>query len=578
MSKMFTRDNVLSASSEKGLMAFLFEVARNNHQLTGTHFLETVAKLVNSSERTLFGEQDWVFLNGIEINPAFFRSIRLLCKLIPLLDVKHSDMMQLVSTLVRLSGEDWAATQPNVAFREWCAIDESRVKAVLDDARRGEILAIDHLSLALEAGADSASALEFLNDHSGIKVKMAAATALSRMTLGSEVATKAISSLSDVLIKSQDIQVRNCALLSSFQILEKHPGISRTDANLALKFALNDSSAESLHAVSKLLLMHSKILDNEEVPLVLKILESVGAEQHATLQTIDEAIPDLVREGYFHPLSDLVANLIRTSQGKLRVGSFTCFRKELIEGDRRRLSQVVVKWLLEGNYSLCSSLAELFIVVGEDQLILDLQPSDLPSDPEEQLFLCRKAVGFMFLAPVSTASLLVPILWHGDSGIAEDILALLYNPLLLSYSVELQEYLKDAVEQNSTSSVSQINELLIVKQQAIDALTEIGSLVELHPSEKHRQIESIRFDQVMTQAVQASNKQSIYTDLVTVETVLYGSSASSYIIDSSGEFRSTSMTMKSHSVECEYPQLEIFDPEGLSLMLLTFRLEQRNNL
>ena len=50
--------------------------------------------------------------------------------------------------------------------------------------------------------------------------------------------------------------------------------------------------------------------------LVLNALQSVESEHHGTLQSIDYAVPDLVREGYFDALSDLVAELIRNSQGK----------------------------------------------------------------------------------------------------------------------------------------------------------------------------------------------------------------------------------------------------------------------
>ena len=128
MNKNITRNDVLSASSERGLMAYLFQVGQEHSRIQSTEFLETVAELIRSGERSLFEERDWAFLNGMNNNPEFFRGMRLLCKLIPLLDVGHRDMMQLVVTLVSRGGEDFAATQPNAAFRKWCAIDPVRVR------------------------------------------------------------------------------------------------------------------------------------------------------------------------------------------------------------------------------------------------------------------------------------------------------------------------------------------------------------------------------------------------------------------------------------------------------------------
>ena len=577
MNKKTARNDILSASSERGLMAYLFEIAEDYPQALETSFLETVAELIVLGERTLFEEQDWEFLNGMNVDSEFFSGQELLCDLIPLLEVGHRDIMKLVVTLVSCGGEDHAATQPNAAFREWCAADPVRVKAVLDDARNGNDLAIELLCFALEAGADSVSALEFLNDNSGNKSRMGAITALGRMMLEAEVASTAIRSLSEVSINSQDIQVRNCALLSCFAILDKHPGIARTDVGHAIDKALNDTSAENLYALSNLISMYGNSLSEEEVQLVLNALQSVNVEHQGTLQLIDYAIPNLIREGHFDAVSNLVASLTRSSQGKIGVDTFTRFRKDLIDGNRRRFSRLTVKWLLDGNFYLCTSLAKLFIIVGSKQLTLELQSGDLPANSVEQLFICRKAVGFMFLAPVSVASLLVAILEHGDSGIAEDVLALLRYPLLISFSGELQNYLEEVVKQNSKPNVVRINEVLNQKQQVLDALAGIEILVELHPSERHRQIEYVSTSRKMSQAMKKSKKQSVFFDLIKTETLLYGNKSSSYFVIPGGEMRHVDAMMKSHSIKYEIAQLEIFDPEGLNLMLFEFKHEQRMN-
>ncbi len=572
-----TRNDVLSASSERGLIAYLFEISKEHSQLLETDILETVAELIGSGERTLFEERDWKFLNEMKDDSAFFLGMGMLCDLIPLLDIGHRDMMQLVATLVRLGGKDLAAKQPNAAFRNWCAVDPTRVGAVLDDARTGNNLAIDHLCFALEAGAKSASALEFLGESSESKAQMGAAIALGRMTLDVESATTAVRLLSKVSIKANDIHVRNCALLSSFAILGNHAGVPRTDVRRALDKALGDTTAEMLHALSNLIWIHGKSLSEEEVRLVLNALQSVAPEHHRTLQQIDFAISDLVSEGYFDALSDLVAELIQSSQGKIGVETFPRFRRELVDGDCRRFSRLTINWFLEGNPYLCSSLAGLFKIIGGQQLTLDLQPGDLPAKPEDQLFICRKAVGFMFLAPVSAASVLIAILRHGDSGIAEDVLALLYDPLLISFGGELHKYLEDVVKQNSESDVVRISEVLNRKQQALDELAGIETLVELHPSERHRQIEHVRLSRQMSQAMKKGMKQSVFFNHVANQTLLYGNTSSSYIVDPGGEIRQVNIEMKSHSVEYEYPKLYIFDPEGLKMMFHELMYEQRTN-
>ena len=576
MNEVPTRSDILAASSQRGLLAYLFHVAtaRSLHRESG--FLLTVAELIGSGERSLFEERDWAFLR--ETNGRnFFLGMGLLCELIPLLDVGHRDMMQFVATLVERAGKDGAAGQPNVAFRTWCSGDPARVKAILDDVRSGDNLAIEHLCFALEAGEAHRDALTFLSEGLDPEVRMGAATALGRMALDSQSAGTALHSLSDVSITTHDASVRNNALLSIFAILEQNAELPRSDAMRALESILGDTSAETLDALAVLIWRHGKSLPEDETSLILNALKLVDPEDRGTLQRIDFATSGLARVGHFDILSNLVAELIRRSRGKLSFNDFESFRGELVVGDSRRFGRLVVNWFLEGNPYLCASLGEQFSAVGGQPLVLDIQPDDIPTDPEDQLFVCRKAVGFLFYTPVTAASVLVTILFHGDDRIAKKVCALLYNPLLTSFSGELRHYLENIVEQHSEPSSARIQEILTQKQSHVDGVRGIETLVELQPSESHRQIERVRSSQQITQAMEESMQGSIIRRLATTQYLLYGESASFYMEDLDGETRQINMEMRPYSASVEYPQLAIFDPEGLQTALRQFKYEQRIN-
>ena len=369
-------------------------------------------------------------------------------------------MMQLVATLVQVGGKDGAARWPNAAFRTWCDRHPARVRAILDDALAGDGLAIDHLCFALEAKAQSSETLIFLSEGPNPKAQMHAATALGRMTLDLKSAVVAVHSLSEVSITTDDVDVRNNALLSTFAILERNAELPRDAAKRVFSKVLTDTSTEALDALSTLLWRHGESLAEDETLPVLNALRSVDPEQHETLERIDHATSGLVSMGHFDELSDLVAELIRRAQGKLGLNDFPSFRGELLTGDSHRLGRLVVNWFLEGNPYLCLSLAEQFTAVGGQPMTLDLQPDDIPAEPEEQLFVCRKAVGFLFYTPVAAASVLVTVLRHGDDGIVEKVLALLYDPLLVSFGGELCCYLGQVTEQDSTPTAVRLRELL----------------------------------------------------------------------------------------------------------------------
>ena len=557
-------------------MAYLFDIAGTRALHRDAAFLAMVAELVRTGECAFLSEKDWAFLRT-KSGRDFFRGMSLLCELIPFLSIGHQDMMRLVSTLVHLGGQDLAANLPNRAFRDWCSAEQSRIRAVIDDARSGEDLSIEHLCFALEAGVQIPEALEFLCRDSGPMAQIQAATALGRMPLDSESAKSALQLLSEVATKTQYPVLRNNALLASFAILERNPQLLRKDAKRILSAALADPSAETLDVLSELILRHGSNLSRAETGSIMSTLRLVDAEHQGTLQRIDSSTPNLVSGGHFDALSSGIAELIRRSKGKLTLNSFPTFRDELITSDEKRFWKLTLDWLAEGNPFLCSSLAEQFSAVDGKSQAFDLKRCDLPAEAEDQYFLCRKAVGHLFHAPVAAASIIVSVLRHGDDHIADGLLALLNWPLLASFGGELIDFLNDAVRRHPEPIIVRIQEALARKKQLIDQLDGIESLVELHPTEIRRHIAQIHSSQQFSQAMKESMERSILRQLVTTQHILYGETSSIYVQEPEGGTRRVDMEMNKHSVSLEYPQMAIFDPEGLQQTLHMFKFEQRVN-
>ena len=555
-------------------MAYLFDYVKESPPNENQEFLAVVAEIVGSGEITLFEERDWAYLESTSGRP-FFRGMSLLCELIPLLDVATRDLMKLVAALVRLAEADSAGNQPYTAFRKWCRGDPGRIRAVLDDARDGDTLAIEHLGPALEAGASSADAMSFVKDGPGYEAQAAAATALSRMTLNYESATTAVRLLSQVSIEAENEFLRNNALLSSFAVLGKVSGLPRADAKQALDRAVSQTNENTLDALSTLLWNQGENLELDEVRSVLTALTSVSHNRPKILERIDFSVTGLIRGGFFAPLSALISELIKRSGGKIRFDTFAIFREELVGGDIRRLSKFTVDSFMEGDPYVCASLAAIISTSSGSTKIFELHSEDLPVNPEDQLFVCRKCVGFLFHSPVTVASLLVAIIRHGDSSISRQICDLLYNPLLISFEGDLRRYLDDIGQLETESIAPLISEVIDRKQQILKNLDGIESLVEMHPTESQRQIERVRWNRQMTQSMEKGMKKSVLHGLVSKQYLLYGTSSSSYIDDPSGDIRRIDMELGAHSFSFEFPSLEVVDPEWLGATLFRFRFEKR---
>lgn len=71
-----------------------------------------------------------------------------------------------------------------------------------------------------------------------------------------------------------------------------------------------------------------------------------------------------------------------------------------------------------------------------------MQLEHLKLKPTELVFLCRKAIGYFFLHPVTAASVLVAVLRIATDEVADNVELLLAEPLLLNYGGDIREYLK----------------------------------------------------------------------------------------------------------------------------------------
>ena len=460
-------------------------------------FLEDVAEVVNSGEVTLFSDRDRDFLDGIrtEDDLLFFHGMHLVCKLVPTLAVDRRALMALTDLLARLAGQDMAANQPYIAFREWCEADLDRARAVVEDAKSGDETAVVHLSYALEAGASAVDALAFLENDSSPEAQRGAAVALGNMTLDSEAATQATRALAKQVLKNDNLSdVSANALLSCFAILEKHEALPREEAGRALDKTLENPDRDALHLLATLLRRHGNNLTEAERQRVSTALGGINVEDQGTLKTIDFALYEMAQAGRFDAATALLETIIRQSRGKIGLDVFRTWQSAVFDRaneDNRYLSKLAVSWLAAGDLYLCNSLAQYLNISEGRSQPLTLEAGDLPATPEEQLFLCRKAVGFLFTTPVVAASVLVAVLRHGDSGVSDEVLDLLYMPLLVSYGrgEGLASYLEEAAASCAGTDVArQINEKLDLKRQHADSLAGIERLAELNPSEMQRHI------------------------------------------------------------------------------------------
>lgn len=570
MTEPIDQKEIANAASEIGLFAVLRDMASSGSLERGPDFVSTIASMINQRQVAFHNERDAITVK--ELKGRVFWDLQIfLCDLIPQIDVPSATLMPLTEALVEKGGDDGMSNQPNAAFRKWCAADLQRSAEVLAAARRGESLAARHLGLALEASGDVLGALKVLAEEHGFEVHLGAITALGRIELHEELAETAASEVAQYAADHAHETVRNNALISTFAILGKHPELGRVPAAAALTQATNSPSDNTLHAIATVLWLHGGSMTEGEVTAAFKALENVDPDHTGTISRVDMATAKLVDAGRIDHVSGFVKAYAKRTKNGDALEDFSCLRSELLK-NKGYLARTVVDWFLDGDVSLCASLASMLMGAHDEPTELSLTPVDLPTDPEEQLILCRRVVGHLFQSPVTAASVIVSVLEYGDLNCAEELKGLLLDPLLFSYGGTLRGYLEEVRERLLGAGGEVLTTCLDTKAEMLEQMEGIECLKELHPSESQRQLERVRWHRHMEEAVHEGMKNSVLLHLVTTQTLLYGTKSSSYIADPCGELRKVGMSMGEHSVMQEYPQLDIFDPEGLQLRLLALKI------
>ena len=531
---------------------------------------EILERLHNSGEIDTLAEDQWNSCEAVSKND-FFGVQHLFCEAFPKLSGSHRSMMVATQKLVQLGGEDLAANQPNAAFVSWCRRDLSRAMSVIDDARGGDKLALDHLTFALTAGNYFDCAVEFLSGKN-TKARCSAAAAMGRMDLTQEQIQKAISEIIAAYETCDDPILVVNLFSAAYAISEKADTFDLAQLRLITELSSQLQSPNLQYQAASALHSNANKLDRDCIEAITVLLKRVKPEHRGVLDQIDFAIPKMIDAGFLDIVLELLEHVVIHNSGEISIGKFNHFIRKVSVENKGYLSEIAARWLLEGNLYICSGFAESL----KEETKLELNKSDLPLEHDDIIFICRKAVGHFFMKPLLATSVLLSVIKHSNPKSADEAAKLLFDPLLTSYGGKVREQLEDFCNENSDPEKSVIQGVLDQKIAYLDKFEGIEKLVELHPSEKRRQAERARWQEVMRQSTKEAHKQSVLLSMVSKQTLLYGVSSLTFIEEDDGSYRQLDTKLGQFSTEFEYPKMDIIDPVGLKHQLYGYKVEQRS--
>lgn len=572
---MSDRNDIIAAANAGTLPELFVErLRRHRTDELGKAFRATLAKLHNDGTIDVLEPARQIATSAINRHD-FFTVMHVYSDLIPVLDASVPDMLAAVKALSTRAGEDLASGMANGGYRTW-AEKGSRARDTFEtiNPEDGDDSAYVFLALQALAKTEPDAALDrailYVGGNAG-PARSAAAKAIGTFDLTDpDRRTRATDALAAHAASADDNSLGH--ILSAIcEIAKTHPD-THTKAAALIDTNIERTVDHAIHQLSLELMFHADELPPAIVKPLTAIMHRVPIGNRGTIRHIGAAAGKLADKDRLDEALALITPLLSQHEELTSLEPLGSLNYHLLQLPSDELAQTIIIWLLACDPNL--GRATISLVGdhhGDAPLILDPRSAAANLDDPERLLLAHRAVGWLFVHPVTAASLVVGLLDGAGDAAQRTIAELLFDPLLINFSGSVGDWIAEQAKAPGHPSQAILIDLVTRLKAYIEGLREPGRIKELRPSERERLIENHRQHEAMRRAYKASEKTSILASLATRQVLLYGTRSISYFKGMGGKQHRSEMKMHSFSHSIESPRLNILEPFDLDYMLRVFR-------
>lgn len=444
---------------------------------------------------------------------------------IPGLKCSYREILKFVDTLVKKAGADAVAGRPNLSLVKWSGANPEEAKRIVSGAMSLDQLCLAHCAFAIQGLGDPQIAFDLL-DHSEKAVVAVGLRSLGRLDLKDRANTKRlIDQCFKTLSEEADQDVRSSAIETAFKTWEK---LGQSEPYLQadiISAVVNAKEETELALLAAMLFYHPRGLISNSIAQILEAAKSEAAPAAAVLNHLDHALHTKDERWPLEKVVDVFANQIPRLPKPAEASEYYHFCSWIWE-DQSNASKLFSNWLTDGQFALCSFIADMVGAGGKKGKLVELSKVDLPTNAMDQVFMVRKCIGHLWLHEITAASILLGVVKSGKESARKEAEELLFDPLLLSYGGELHDFL---VTQRSSSSkrITECAQRLLAKHETyIKGLEQTNGLVELLPTNAQRRAAAAKDHERNRDIQKQAHKRSVFADIVSHSTLLYGKKAS----------------------------------------------------
>ncbi|WP_122283891.1 hypothetical protein [Pseudomonas syringae group genomosp. 3] len=594
----------------------LLEAVFSDHwQCQYQHFDAIAQLLADAHNEGHFDLLDTLSASGLAAFTGFkgYQGRRIYCSAIERLDTAATALLPALRILAaQADGEPHEATE---TFRLWCSASPNRPKELLALVDSGELDVCDFYSLHIAIRNGLKADLTYFSERayalieSGTAVEKAQVIqALSSPPFNDDAHwCRVLEVLGKSAVTESDDEVRSALTRTLLSFTESIPQHFTAALEELAGQASHPTTSKVAHHLAYALAFSFKDISPSLRATLLAMLGAIQLEVQ-TQKLVDLGLANLVKAGGADEARAFITNLLLQPDSNLRLELFDSTIRNLVDGPAQDFEAWIVDWLRTAPNSLCREMNEGFFR-NKEEYTFQMELTLFNFTEREYVFIARRATAVFFMIPAVAASFLVnlgrcaprasmdstpvqvdppsseqphePQSQPRGSQEWDTVLSdLLFDPLLINYT-STQKHLQPIADDTDDKSAPMVKRALDSLKQYCGGIEKVGFIVELQPSERERQLVSLRRSDVMNDAIRASRKDSPFAGIFAESILLYGNGIATWIEhspsssdddeQSENQPRRLEQPLASISHSVEWPREEILEPVSLQMKLLSFQ-------
>ena len=575
---------IIKAGETGTFLEYIYKASLSD-QPQGAQIDELLISVHNRGELDIINEFKQL-KNQPDSGQNFFLTRGLFEKTLPHLNAPILPVMECVLHLLEETGEDLSVGKLFPPFAEFCEAESSRSSGALEYVLASPDQWSDLLSPILVTGTSNdmdhffQQAME-LSFHENVAIRRSAVHSLGiiQFPAESEYIDRAMNCFVEVTKKESDDQVLGRLVKATYNLCLTD-NCSQADTGIEIiKSILSKGKDHTLLVASEIFGYEVKKLPEKMLDVLLPFLLNVDPKHTGTLSCLGYGITTLLKRDDPTKGIEFLENLLMKHRGNLTIESLDISHSIHDQKEPHLLNKLMTRWFLNGNPFLCNSISSILNKIYADDLQLEIDPTEISlDDPDRYLFIARKAIGFLFIKPVTCTSIILSLMRNTQNdGLIHDLSELLFDPILLNFSGKPYDFLKKKKDNLTEPAKNAVQKAIDAIDDYLGTLMSMPDIAEMYPPQEHREAKIRRHNQIMAESYKDAKKGSIMDLICSNSVLLYGNTSIMHIQDSSGKSSRMEIPMQHHGVSIELPRQADIDPFGLDHTLHIFRNERLTN-